>query len=1017
MSEIGDVHTTVIRTTLQDDVSPKVETIIQSLDKLIRKINELNNLSISIPVKQPTLDLTKIDSALSNFNKRLSQTQTKISHVVSESSKLTKLPAPSIAPTVATAIPPAPPVPVAIPPTPAPPKPIVPKADPIPVSTPTPREQPSGFYFDKNGVAQIRAPKSSAVSRMPLSEPIKTPDSFIQPQPTPTRSIEPPKAPHIPPVPPTPQVSRSVAPAPTSFLDRMYMERRQHLQSLGVRGPRPMNMGYTTPTPRPRPPTPSESFNFPQPEIAFKPKFSSKLKSIFSKVKSIKIPVEAKTDPALYAMRQVDRAKNNLVRRATLRINADTKDATGAVSRLQRVYKRIPQRLRVHIESIGGSVATSSLESVVKGLRRVKQGHVELSKEQEETERRYKHIAKQAAAFMGTFILIRGTQSVFRYVRSYLTEYSSDLMNAKSRLNAVKKESADVASFFDKVSDSAYRSYSSISATADAVAKMGAANSELFKTEDELIRYTESINKMFINEGVQQQQRESVLFNLAQAMSVGVFRGQDLNAVQANMPEMLRVIERYMDWAEGSAKPNIEAMGGLPVEELKNAILAQSRQIDEKFLGMNMTFADWMQRFRTTVERHTSLPIVERLEEFFNSERFKTFFTNFADVMGKVTNVFIMFVDGIITAFNFVYDNWSLFVPIVFLASTALIVLTAAMFKYAMGATIAAVASAAWTAPLWGAILAAGLLVVGIYAMVKALNMLLGTDISATAAILGAIALSATVVLNVLKYLVNYVLIFAEFLWNAFDNPLYAMQQMSINFQELVLGFIGGMLGIDNLREKIIDKVLEGWDWIYSRTHKWLRFITDGLNGVLRIMNRFLKTDFEIVMPDDDWLPSDTMRDKMIYGGIPRPDDYKEIAKFEYSSTVEAVNWAADVGESIDNIGNKASSAVVNASKLDSDALAGTDKYSKANNSALNKIAANTGATASGVNNLGGDGGYDYLKEIAIRNTINQSAPISIDMRGASFSNSADEDRFIRKLTKALKDSVNVQTPRGDINV
>ncbi|MFQ9917235.1 MAG: tape measure protein [Flavonifractor plautii] len=89
---------------------------------------------------------------------------------------------------------------------------------------------------------------------------------------------------------------------------------------------------------------------------------------------------------------------------------------------------------------------------------------------------------------------------------------------------------------------SANRSRAAYSTTADAVAKMGIMAGDAFSSNEELIAFSELINKQFTIAGTSAAGIDAAMLQLTQAMSSGVLRGEELNSVFEQAPTIIRTI-------------------------------------------------------------------------------------------------------------------------------------------------------------------------------------------------------------------------------------------------------------------------------------------------------------------------------------------------------------------------------------------------------------------------------------------------------------------------------------------
>lgn len=646
---------------------------------------------------------------------------------------------------------------------------------------------------------------------------------------------------------------------------------------------------------------------------------------------------------------------NNLeVLQNGLDINEKMEQTINNLSQISQKADEASKSRELNINARGMKELANSADKAEKEINDAKKKQEEFNQKIQGGVTGFKSMVKQIG---GAALAIAGISSIGSAV-SGLLEYSDSLINTRSRLDTLRKDSTDISEFFDKITASANRSYSSISMTAEAVADIANANSQLFSSDDELIRYAETLNKMFITESVKPQQRESVMFNLAQAMSVGVFRGQDLNTVQSNMPELLKMIERYKGWEEGSAKIHVEKMGGLPIEELKGAILQQSSIIDEKFETMNITWGDWKQRFKNTIASMTINPIVEKLEKFFNSKKFRDFFMKLTEFLGKMSKVLLSVVDVFISAFNIIYDNWSLLLPVFVAAAAGLGVFIAALGAYTVSSLVAGAATLTWAWPIALIGVVIGAAVLAVYGLVAAFNYLTGKSISATGIIFASVQTMIAAIVNPMIHALNVINVIREALVNMFKYPEYTAQRFFQNIISMAENFLGSILGID-----------------------FSGMFADLLN---------ISFDLE------------------------KPEGYKEYKQRDYMGSSLGATAAYDIGKSVDNlaINTASTTAGVISGSGDVGMAVNGDNIAKQNSDTLKDISNYTKATSRNTEGLS-DSAYSYLKDFAIRESINSSSSnVNIVLNAnASVNNEADRKSFIKELEEMLSEDIATSVP------
>ena len=78
------------------------------------------------------------------------------------------------------------------------------------------------------------------------------------------------------------------------------------------------------------------------------------------------------------------------------------------------------------------------------------------------------------------------------------------------------------------------------------VAKLGQRAGDAFSGNDELIAFSEQLNKQFVIAGASQMEVASASLQLTQALGSGVLRGEELNAVFEAAPNIIQTIADYL---------------------------------------------------------------------------------------------------------------------------------------------------------------------------------------------------------------------------------------------------------------------------------------------------------------------------------------------------------------------------------------------------------------------------------------------------------------------------------------
>ena len=263
---------------------------------------------------------------------------------------------------------------------------------------------------------------------------------------------------------------------------------------------------------------------------------------------------------------------------------------------------------------------------------------------------------------LGTYLSVRSI--------GQLVNVADELTMTTARLNLMNDGLKTTAELSDQIYQSAMRSRSGYLETADAVAKLRLRAGQIFKTNDEAVAFSETLNKMFVIAGTSTQEMYSATLQLTQALGSGVLRGEEFRAVFEAAPNVMQAIADYMDLPIGKLR-ELSNEGTITADIVKNALFAATKKVDKQFKTIPMTWQQvWISVKNYTIKLLE--PMLVQIREITSSERFQKFGNTVGQVMGVVAGVVTNIFDKIVKLGAFIYDNWALVAPIVWGVVTAL---------------------------------------------------------------------------------------------------------------------------------------------------------------------------------------------------------------------------------------------------------------------------------------------------------------------------------------------------------
>ena len=594
-------------------------------------------------------------------------------------------------------------------------------------------------------------------------------------------------------------------------------------------------------------------------------------------------------------------------------------------------------------------------------------------------------------------------------------ETSDQLTQTNARLNNALIKFDDGGSIKEleaKVMASAQRSRAYYMDTAAAVAKLGTNARDAFTNMDEVIAFSELVNKSFVIGGAGAQEQSAAMLQLTQAMASGVLRGEELNSIFENAPGIIQSIAKYLDVPIGQIR-TMASEGQITADIVKNAMFEAAGDIERNFSNIPKT---WEQIWTGMKNKALSIfaPILNKLNQIANSSKFETVSNGVIGALAAIASVATVVLDLLITGASWVVDNWGWIAPIVLGVAGAYIVLHGAVIAYnavqTIGNTLAKIstarsaiksgltlAEAAATTTATGAqvglnaaLLACPItwIIIGIialialfYAAVAAVNHFAGTSVSATGIICGAFMAALAVIGNIFVALWNlvvavFVMIYnlvatvANFIGNVFDDPVGAVCRLFFDLADTVLSVLQALASaIDTIFGSNLSGAVQGW--------------RDSLGG---------------------WVNSTFGKGTEVMAKM-SADDMK-LGRFEYGAAFGmGYEFGQGVEDTVGGLFDFSAMDSLGADTLDAFDLGNTldGIYGRAGDTA-----ANTAATADALDIAEED--LAYLRDIAEREAINRftTAEISVDMSGMqnNISNGMDLDGVISGLTEGVNEAI-----------
>lgn len=616
------------------------------------------------------------------------------------------------------------------------------------------------------------------------------------------------------------------------------------------------------------------------------------------------------------------------------------------------------------------------------------------------------------------------TNTIKRAVAAYVSiqtvgkalNISDELVQTTSRLNMMNDGVQTTAELVNMVYAAAQDARGSFSQMADVVARFGNNAKDAFSSSEEVVAFADLIQKQMTIAGASTQEAANAELQLSQALGSGVLRGDELNSIFEQAPNLIQNIADYLDVPIGKIR-EMAADGELSADVVKAAIFSAADDINSKFNEMPMTWGQMWQSMQNTA-LIAFQPVLQRLNDLANSEAFQTFIQGAIEAMATLANILLNVFEIAASVGAFIGDNWSIIAPIIYGVIAALgaylaimgIVNAITAISAAIDATKAAADALAagqtflWTVQQYGLNAAlAACPITWIIVLIIALIAIIFAVCNAIAKMTG-IANSG---FGVITGGVNVVIQF--------------FKNLGLTVANIALGIGNAIAALaSNMMTAFHNAICNVQSWFYNLLSTALSVI----EGICAALNKLPFVEFD-------------------YSGISSAaDDYAAKAseaagnKEDYQSISDAFNegfttfdafqdgWASDAFNAGAAWGDGIADKVSNFSL--SDVFGQTDIPNVGNyTSGFNDAIANSGVGDS-IGNIDDNTGkikdsldvteedLKYLRDIAEQEAINRftTAEINVDMSGMQNTvNSGDDiDGFMTKLTDSVNEAVDNMT-------
>lgn len=373
---------------------------------------------------------------------------------------------------------------------------------------------------------------------------------------------------------------------------------------------------------------------------------------------------------------------------------------------------------------------------------------------------------------------------------------TDEFINTSTRLNQVNDGLQTSKELHDQIYRAAQRSRGAYDSMAASVAKLGMMAGDAFGSTQEIVDFTELVQKSFRVGGASKGEQDAGMYQLAQAMASGRLQGDEFRSISENAPMITKALSQSLGVGIGQLR-DMSSEGLLTADVVKKAMFDMADEINSKFTEMPLTFSD----VGTQIKNHALYSfqgVMESANNILNSDNvsnFVNFFKGGIDLIAWSVQALLVGVNWLLTTIT---NGWSVIEPI--LIAAAMIYLPYLISQLWLMIQPIIAAAGAWLMMNMPILIIIGLISLFIFSLQQA-GVTTGEIVGGIAGTFWALG---AIIYNVFAMVSNVIGSFVNFLGNVFISPIAAIKKL---FYEMALYLNQIFLGIAKQIENLLNAI------------------------------------------------------------------------------------------------------------------------------------------------------------------------------------------------------------------
>lgn len=293
---------------------------------------------------------------------------------------------------------------------------------------------------------------------------------------------------------------------------------------------------------------------------------------------------------------------------------------------------------------------------------------------------------KNNASRLGSFIK-RYADNILNIANIEKTLGLADtIMQTTARVDLMNQQFGESGNLLQRIYESAQRSRGAYQATVDTVTSLGTQTQGVFSNTNEIIAFTEQLNKSFAIAGTSAQGIDTVMLQITEAMAAGGLQGEQLNTVLENAQPIVKNIADYMGVPIEQIK-NLASEGAITAEIIKNAMFQAADETEQKFSQTPITFGQAANNAKNQLFMAFQ-PALQQLSAMLQTESFGNLINSGGLLMQNMASMATQALMAMGQAIMFVQENFWWLLPAIGGVVAAVVAYQGALAAYNIVRTI-----------------------------------------------------------------------------------------------------------------------------------------------------------------------------------------------------------------------------------------------------------------------------------------------------------------------------------------